>query len=225
MSNWQLFLADSIAIDRTLQTSVDFGIRDQIPVQKDSSPSRLSFFVSLSNRGNQDPESADNTQEKKKKNEQSQNSISCNTDILKFKSVILSVATVGLTLHPISTYYPEPLPTQTQTQTNTQTLTYPTSATHRATRPSPHTLTSAHSPHTSPQNFPSKSSSSSPLEISARRKAISVLESMVQGSDLRKWFISPASSSSSGASLRASSGGGSKVSSAELNTVQSNTTE
>ena len=211
MSNWQLFLADSIAIDRTLQTSVDFGIRDQIPVQKDSSPSRLSFFVSLSNRGNQDPESADSTQEKKKKNEQSQNSVSCNTDILKFKSVILSVATVGLTLHPISNYYPEPLPTQTQTQTQT----HPTSATHRAIRPSPHTLTNTHSPHTSPQNFPSKSSSSSPLEVSARRKAISVLESMVQGSDLRKWFISPASSSSSGASLRASSGGGSKVSSAE----------
>jgi hypothetical protein len=207
MSNWQLFLADSIAIDKTLQTSVDFGIRDQIPVQKDSSPSRLSFFVSLSNRGNQDPESTENTQEKKKKIEQNQNqNVSCNVDILKFKSVILNVATVGLTLHPISTYYPEPQPTHTQT--HTQTLTSTSSATDRTTRPNTHT----HSPHTSPQNLPAKSSSSSPLEVSARRRAISVLESMVQGSDLRKWFISPASSSSSGASLRASSGGGSKVS-------------
>jgi hypothetical protein len=212
MSNWQLFLADSIAIDKTLQTSVDFGIRDQIPVQKDSSPSRLSFFVSLSNRGNQDPESTENTQEKKKKIEQNQNqNVSCNADILKFKSVILSVATVGLTLHPISTYYPEPQPTHTQTQTQTQTLTNTSSAIHRTTRPNTHT----HSPHTSPQNLPAKSSSSSPLEVSARRKAISVLESMVQGSDLRKWFISPTSSSSSGASLRASGGGGSKVSSGE----------
>lgn len=204
LSSWQLFLADSIAIDKTLQTSVDAWIRDQIPAHKDSSPSRLSFFVSLSNRANADTsESKEESQEAKRKSDQSK--AASTEDISKFKSVILSVATVGLTLHPISSYYPESHPTQTFTMTQTQTT---TGTAHRATR------VNTHSPHThtSPQQHQA-SKSSSPLEVSVRRKAISVLESMVTGFDLRKWFISPASSSSSssGCSQRSSGGGGSKV--------------
>ena len=181
--SWQLFLSDSISIDKALQASVEHGVRHLVPLGKGSSSSRLSFFVSLSNRGTPECESKDGSEEKKKTSEKD---TSADT-VLKFKSVLLSTATLGLTLHPISSYYP---------LSNT---------TPAPSRPiSPHTTqTPAHGA-LNAQNTPYRPNNKQ--EVTARKKAIQVLESMVQGLDLKKWFLSGPSITS-----QSRGGGGSKV--------------
>lgn len=199
LTSWQLFLSDSIAIDNALQSAAHYGIRKLIPISKPHSPSRLSFFVSLSNRGN-----AENIPQKS--NNLKNVPGNCD-DVLRFKSVLLATATCGLVLHPISTYYPSLSHTHTHAHTHNTSHPQPTGPntpclddstnTHRTHR-TPHTTHTAHKP-------------SSLLEISARRKAVAVLECMVQGLDLSKWFLSSSSSTTS----QSRSSAGSKVGSFE----------
>lgn len=191
LSSWQLFLSDSLAIDNALQSSADYGIRRLIPISKPHSPSRLSFFVSLSNRGN-----AENLPQKSNNQKIFPGSYD---DVLKFKSVLLATATCGLILHPISTYYPSIMPTPPIDSLqppgpNTQFLDDNAPSKHKIQR-IPHT---AYKP-------------SSPLEISARKKAVAVLEFMVLGLDLSKWFLSPSSTTTS----QSRSSAGSKVGSSK----------
>lgn len=190
LSSWQLFLSDSIAIDNALLSSADYGIRKLIPISKPHSPSRLSFFVSLSNRGN-----AKNIPQKPN----NQKNIPGNgDDVLKFKSPLLSTATCGLTLHPISTYYPSTVPTLQPPGPNNNNQNFDddlnNAHTHRVQRTS---TTTSHTIY----------KSGSPLKISARKKAVTVLESMVQGLDLSKWFLSSSSTTTS----QSRSSAGSKV--------------
>lgn len=202
LTSWQLFLSDSIAIDNALQSAAHYGVRKLIPISKPHSPSRLSFFVSLSNRGN-----AENIPQKS--NNLKNVPGNCD-DVLRFKSVLLATATCGLVLHPISTYYPSLSPAHTHAHTahthttshlqptgpNTPCLDDCATNTHRTLR-TPHTAHTTHTPH----------KPSSLLEVSARRKAVAVLECMVQGLDLSKWFLS----SSSSATSQSRSSAGSKV--------------
>jgi hypothetical protein len=193
LTSWQLFLSDSIAIDNALQSAAHYGIRKLIPISKPHSPSRLSFFVSLSNRGN-----AENIPQKS--NNLKNVPGNCD-DVLRFKSVLLATATCGLVLHPISTYYPSLSPTHTHTHAHT---------TSHLLSPGPNTLclddsaTNTHRTHRTPHTAHKPSSL---LEVSARRKAVSVLECMVQGLDLSKWFLS----SSSNTTTQSRSSAGSKV--------------
>ena len=187
LSSWQLFLSDSMAMDNALQSSADYGIRKLIPISKPShSPSRLSFFVSLSNRGN-----AKNIPQKQ--NYQKNIPGNCD-DVLKFKSPLLSTATCGLVLHPISTYYPPTNPSLPGPNNQNFDDESSNTHTHRVQRTSNTTSQTIYK-------------SSSPLEISARKKAVTVLESMVQGLDLSKWFLSSSSTTTS----QSRSSAGSKV--------------
>ena len=182
ISSWQLFLSDSITIDKSLQASVEHCVRHLIPLGKGSSSSRLSFFVSLSNRGT--PESPDSKEASEEKKKNSEKDTSADT-VLKFKSVLLATATLGLTLHPISSYYP--------TSSNSTPV---------PSRPiSPHT---AHTVNSAAHNAPHKPIDK--LEATARKKSVQALESMVQGLDLKKWFLSGPSITS-----QSRGGGGSKV--------------
>lgn len=198
MSSWQLFLSDSIVIDKSLQSAVEYGVRLLMPQSKGHSPSRLSFFVSLSNRGS--PETVD---QDKKKNIAAQIAVlgGCDT-ILKFKSILFTVATVGLTLHPISYYYPPSKPTST-TSTSANATLQNNIQNNVQNNAQNNVQNNVHpGPGVSPLNIPLRPSS--PLDISARKRAVSVLENMVTGLDLRKWFISP--SSTSNTQLRSTTG-------------------
>lgn len=193
LTSWQLFLSDSIAIDNTLQSAAHYGIRKLIPVSKPHSPSRLSFFVSLSNRGN-----AENIPQKS--NNLKNVPGNCD-DVLRFKSVLLATATCGLVLHPISTYYPSLSATHTHTHPHTTSHLHPTGPSTQCLDDSTNNTHRTHrTPHTTHKP-------SSLLEISARKKAVSVLESMVQGLDLSKWFLSSTSNTTS----QSRSSAGSKV--------------
>jgi hypothetical protein len=117
MSSWQLFLADSLAIDKVLQASVDTALEliDEKPLPPPSiMPSRLPLFVSLS-LGSGAQETASTTNLKHDIDLGSSNTISKTSNgqstklnsqyPLKFKSILFTAATKGLRLYLISSYY------------------------------------------------------------------------------------------------------------------------
>lgn len=123
MSSWQLFLSDSLAVDKAMQTSVDsaLGLIDghslSLPF-KSTIPSRLPLFVALSSGS-----------EAQGRKEETSSAVNSNHDIdlgsgttiskissgqstklngqfpFKFKSILFTAATKGLHPYLISSYY------------------------------------------------------------------------------------------------------------------------
>jgi hypothetical protein len=123
MSSWQLFLSDSLAVDKAMQTSVDSSLelidgRSLSLPFTSTTPSRLPLFVSLSSGS-----------EAQGRNEETSSAVNLNHDIglgsgttisksssgqstksndqfpFKFKSILFTAATKGLHLYLISSYY------------------------------------------------------------------------------------------------------------------------
>lgn len=123
MSSWQLFLSDSLAVDKAIQTSVDssLGLIDghslSLPFTS-TIPSRLPLFISLSSGSEaqgrkEETSSAINSNHNIglgsgtaiSKTSSSQSTKSNGQFPFKFKSILFTAATKGLHLYLISSYY------------------------------------------------------------------------------------------------------------------------
>ena len=132
---------------------------------------------------------------------------------MRFKSILLTAATTGLTLHPISCYYPDLISVASATSPQ---LSNPSSSfilstyvpgdvctpmSHQKFSTAAKINATKHEGESTPEAskicaLPSQRSSL-PLEVAARRQAINVLEAMVGGLELGKWFLGVSSISSS----------------------------
>lgn len=221
-----MFLSDSLAIDKGLQSSIDFGIQYLLPKVKVQVPSRLPLFVSLSRGASAHGILDLSVDSSITGNLRSVELPKANESMLRFKSILLTAATTGLTLHPITYYYPHQISTATATSSQ---LSSPSSAFILSTSfPEDEcrvmnqeqvssvirdqVTATKHGRHAqaAPQlcSLPTQGSSS-PLEVAVRRNAINVLEAMVSGLELGKWFLGPCSFT---ASAGQRGGNGNKVS-------------
>lgn len=128
MSSWQLFLSDSLAIDKAMKACVDSSLEmidEKLSLHlPPTNPSRLPFFVSLSlgsgvhgaqkitEERSTSPSTSTfqqyvetNCGSSISKNSNSQTVKSNGNFPFKFKSILFASATKGLHLHSISSYY------------------------------------------------------------------------------------------------------------------------
>ena len=192
---------------------MDFGIKYLLPRVKAQLPSRLPLFVSLSRGASADGILHPSTDRTVPDFFRTVDLPKVAESSMRLKSILLTGATTGLTLYPISCYYPHLVSAANATSPQ---LSSPSSSfilstyvpgddcvpmSHQKFSPTAKATATKHeggsSPDTSKISAPPNQRSSLPLEVAARCQAINVLEAMVGGLELGKWFLGVSSISSS----------------------------